>query len=140
MKNGSIKSLISSASGWSIKEMTKQFFKDALGWGIILWIAGYALGMILFAIVPLSMIGWIIIPMGAALMIWVLSRKIKGGSFRYYILLAVCWTIIAVIFDYFFLVKVFKPADGYYKLDVYLYYFLTFLFPLSYGWRKQKST
>lgn len=42
----------------------------------------------------------------------------------------------AVVCDYFFLVKLFKPADGYYKLDVYMYYFLTLTFPLIIGWRK----
>jgi hypothetical protein len=40
------------------------------------------------------------------------------------------------VFDYFLLVKVFKPVDGYYKLDVYLYYVLTFILPLIVGWRK----
>jgi len=45
--------------------------------------------------------------------------------------------LIAVIFDYLFLVKMFKPTDGYYKLDVYLYYILTFLLPLIVGWRKK---
>jgi len=53
-----------------------------------------------------------------------LIKKIKGDSFKYYLLLAISWTLIAIIFDYLFLVKVFKPADGYYKLDVYLYYLL----------------
>ncbi len=42
-----------------------------------------------------------------------------------------------IIFDYFFLVKMFKPADGYYKLDVYLYYVLTFILPLVVGWGKK---
>jgi len=36
-----------------------------------------------------------------------------------------------------FIVKAFKPADGYYKLDVYLYYALTFALPLIVGWRKK---
>lgn len=43
------------------------------------------------------------------------------------------WTLIAIIFDYFFLVKLLKPADGYYKLDVYLYYSLTFILPVVAG-------
>jgi hypothetical protein len=33
----------------------------------------------------------------------------------------------------------FKPADGYYKLDVYLYYILTFALPLIVGWRKSTN-
>ena len=84
------------------------------------------------------MIGWIIMPIGVVLTLWVLFKKIKGDSLKYYVGLAVCWTLIAVVFDYFFLVKAFKPADGYYKLDVYLYYALTFVLPIIAGWRKGK--
>jgi hypothetical protein len=118
--------------------MNKQFYKDAFGWGFILWLIGYALGIILFSIVSPSIIGWIIMPIGILITLWVLFKKIKSESFQYYLLLAVAWTLIAVMFDYFFLVKAFKPADGYYKLDVYLYYLLTFILPLIVGWRKKK--
>ncbi|MEK7185850.1 MAG: hypothetical protein AAB675_00605 [Patescibacteria group bacterium] len=118
--------------------MNRQLFKDALGWGFLLWLIGYALGIMLFSIVPISMIGWIITPIGIALTLWVLFKKIKGETLQYYFRLAIVWTLIAIIFDYFFLVKAFKPADGYYKLDVYLYYVLTFVLPLIVGWRKSK--
>jgi type III secretory pathway component EscS len=117
--------------------MDKQILKDALGWGFLLWLVGYALGIILFSIVPPFMIGWIIMPIGIVITLWVLFKKIKGETFQYYIKLAVFWTLVAIIFDYFFLVEVFKPADGYYKLDVYLYYTLTFILPLMVGWRKR---
>ena len=116
----------------------KQFYKDALGWGFILWLIGYALGVLLFAAVPLSMIGWIILPIGTIITLWVLFKKIASVSFQYYFVLAAAWTLIAIVFDYVFIVKLFKPADGYYKLDVYLYYVLTFVLPLIVGWRKQK--
>ena len=119
--------------------MNRQFYKDALGWGFILWLIGYALGIILFSGVPLSMIGWIILPIGTAITLWVLFRKVTSEAFQYYLFLAVAWTLIAVVFDYFFLVKLFKPTDGYYKLDVYLYYILTFVLPLIVGWRKQTN-
>ena len=117
--------------------MTKQFYKDAFGWGFILWLIGYALGMILFLVVPISVIGWIILPIGTIITLWVLLKKIKADSFKYYALLAVVWVFIAVVFDYFFLVKALNPADGYYKLDVYLCYALTFLLPLVVGWKKR---
>lgn len=117
--------------------MTKQFYKDAFGWGIILWLIGYVLGMVLFSVVPLSLIGWIILPIGTTITLWVLFKKVKGESFQYYLFLAVVWTLIAVDFDYFFIVIAFKPADGYYKLDVYLYYALNFVLPLIVGWRKK---
>ena len=116
-----------------------HLFKDTLGWGVVLWLIGYALGIILFSFVPISVIGWIITPIGITLTLWVLFKKVKGDTFRYYLLLATAWTLIAIVFDYFFLVRAFKPADGYYKLDVYLYYVFTFMLPLIAGWRKKVS-
>ena len=116
--------------------MNRQFYKDALGWGFALWLIGYALGIVLFAFVPPSALGWVIMPIGIIITLWVLFKKVKGESFRYYFLLAVIWTLMAVICDYFFLVKIFNPADGYYKPDVYLYYALTFALPLIVGWQK----
>ena len=117
---------------------SKQLLKDTLGWGFLLWLIGYILGIILFMIVPPSMVGWIIMPIGIVLTLWVLLRKVKSSSLQYYLLLAVVWTLIAIIFDYFLLVKLFKPADGYYKMDVYLYYILTFILPLII-WFKKKT-
>ena len=120
--------------------MSKQFIKDALGWGFLLWLIGYGLGMVLFSVVPLSMIGWVIMPIGTIITLWVLFKKVKANSFKYYVLLGLVWVLIAVVFDYFFLVKAFKPADGYYKLDVYLYYALTLMLPMIVGWRKKSLT
>lgn len=110
---------------------------DAFGWGFVLWLIGFALGVILFSVVPLSMIGWIIMPIGTVITLWVLIKKVKADSYPYYLLLSIVWTLIAIVLDYFFLVKAFKPADGYYKLDVYLYYLLTFILPLI-VWRTKK--
>lgn len=36
----------------------RQFLKDASGWGFVLWLIGYALGFVFFAIAPPDMIGW----------------------------------------------------------------------------------
>lgn len=116
--------------------MNKQFLKDSLGWGFLLWLIGYILGIILFMIVPQSLLGWVIIPIGTIITIWVLTKKISSTSFRYYAQLSVVWTLLAILFDYFFLVTLFTPPDGYYKLDVYVYYALTFILPLTVGWRK----
>jgi hypothetical protein len=120
--------------------MTKNFLKDSLGWGFVLWLIGYVLGVILFAIVPPSMIGWLITPIGIIIMLWVLFKRVGGESFQYFAMLAVIWTAIAVVFDYLFIVKAFNPADGYYKPDVYLYYALTFLIPLIFGWWKKSKS
>lgn len=119
--------------------MEKSFYKDALGWGIGLWLIGYVLGFVFFAFVPVSLIGWFIMPIAILITLWILLKKIGGGSFQHYILVAIAWTIIAVVFDYLFLVVLLKPADGYYKLDVYIYYTLTFILPLTIGWYKTRT-
>ena len=117
--------------------MSKQFYKDAFGWGSVLWLIGYILGILLFFVVSPSMIGWILTPIGTVITLWVLFKKIKSTSVQYYVMLAVVWTILAIALDYFLLVKVFNPADGYYKPDVYLYYAITFLLPLLAVWKKK---
>jgi hypothetical protein len=114
--------------------MNKQLLRDGFWWGIALWFVGYILGIILFMVVPVSLIGWIITPIGMALTLWVLLKKVKSQSFQYFISIALIWAVIAVVFDYFFLVQVFKPEDGYYKLDVYVYYLSSFVLPLLVGW------
>ena len=119
--------------------MTKQFYKDAFGWGFMLWLIGYVLGIVLFKTVPQNLLGWVIMPIGIIITLWVLFKKVKAGSFQYYAWLAIVWVLIAIVFDYFFLVKMFNPADGYYKLDVYLYYALTFALPIIVGWYKSKK-
>jgi len=60
------------------------FLKDALGWGFLLWLIGYALGIVLFTIVPPWAIGLVITPIGVAITLWVLLKKINGGSLPYY--------------------------------------------------------
>ena len=116
--------------------MNKQYLKDTLLWGSLLWLIGYILGIVLFMVVPTSLVGWVIMPIGTVITLWVLLKKIKLTFFQEYFFLAAIWTLIAIAFDYFFLVKIFNPADGYYKPDVYLYYALTFALPILVGWKK----
>src|SRR5690349_1831187 len=116
--------------------MRLRLLRDALGWGIALWLVGYILGLVLFALVPTSVIGWVISPIGVAITLWVLLTRIKARTLRSFATLSFVWTMIAVLFDYLFIVKAFNPSDGYYKPDVYLYYALTFLLPLGIGWWK----
>jgi len=118
--------------------MNKNLLMDSLGWGLILWLFGYLLGFLFFFFLPPAVLGWAILPIGLALTLWVLLARVKGASFRYYLLLAVVWTLIAAALDYLFIVQLLKPADGYYKLDVYLYYGLTFISPLGAAlWKKR---
>ena len=120
--------------------MNKTTLKDQFGWGILLWFIGYILGMILFFVMPPAMMGWVIMPIGIVITVWVLMKKIKPISLAYYLKIAAVWTLIAIIFDYLFIVRILKPSDGYYKPDVYLYYIFTFLLPvIVYWWKKRKK-
>jgi hypothetical protein len=117
--------------------MNKQLLKDSLIWGFVLWLIGYLLSFILFFMVPPMIIGWIIAPIGTGITLFVLFKKIKSSNFKYFLTLAIIWTIMAIIFDYFFIVKLLSPV-GYYKPAVFLYYGLTFGLPLFVSWRNKK--
>jgi hypothetical protein len=116
--------------------MNRQLLKDSFGWGFILWLIGYILGIVLFFVLPSSLIGWVIMPIGVVVTLWVLMRRVKVNLLQHFVMLAGVWTVIAVVLDYVFIVKAFSSADGYYKLDVYVYYVLTFTTPLAVGWWK----
>lgn len=120
--------------------MNKQVLKDTLGWGFLLWLFGYVLGFLFFALVPANMIGYVITPIGVAVTLRVLFKQINSNTLSYYLKLSIAWTLMAIICDYFFLVQVLHPADGYYKFDVYLYYAITFALPLIVGYLRKKSS
>jgi hypothetical protein len=119
--------------------MSKRFWIDALLWGFVLWLIGYVLGIVFFAFVPANLLGWAIMPIGILVALWILLTRVKGDSLLYYVLLGVAWCVIAIVLDYFLLVQLFKPADGYYKLDVYLYYAITLVLPIIVGWWKLRG-
>ena len=67
-----------------------------------------------------------------------LSRLRGGGSgsgrdspLEYYAKVGIAWVLIAVVFDYLFIVRLFQAT--YYEADVFVYYALTFLIPVSVG-------
>ena len=119
--------------------MNKQLLKDSLGWGIVLWLIGYILGIVFFFIVPQNLIGYFITPIGIIITFWVLFKKIKSNSLNHYLVLSFSWMLIAIVLDYFFIVKGFNSGQNYYKVDVYLYYALTFTMPLIAGWKKKAN-
>jgi len=120
--------------------MDKNFLKETFGWGFILWLIGYTLGFVLFFLVSPNMIGWIIMPIGIFVTIGVLLKKVRNNSFGSYVLLAAIWILMAIVLDYFLLVKLLDPDDGYYKLDVYVYYTTTFLLPVIVWWYKNRRS
>lgn len=118
-------------------EINKDFFKDTFGWGFLLWVFGYILGIIFYMVAPPSMIGWVITPIATVITLWILVKKIKINSPQYYLVIGIIWTVLAIVLDYFLIIKLFKPQDSYYKLDVYLYYALTLILPPIVGLMKQ---
>ena len=119
--------------------MDRQTIIDTLGWGLALWLIGYILGILFFFVLPAPLIGWAILPIGVIITLFVLLAKVAGNNLRYYAVLAVAWTAIAIACDYIFIVLLFRPAEPYYKADVYLYYLLTLALPLLAGWWKGRA-
>lgn len=105
-------------------------------WGALLWLFGYMLGFVFYALVPKAMIGWYVMPSGVLATWWVLIKKIKHAQLMCYLGVGVFWTVIAVVLDYIFLVKL-LGANDYYKTDIFIYYGATFLLPLAAGWYKK---
>ena len=114
--------------------MELRAVKKVLVWGVGLWFFGYGLGMLLFMLVPVVMIGWVILPIGTMVTLWVLYKRFKLDELGGYVKLGIVWMLLAVVLDYIFIVMMLKPEDGYYKLDVYLYYLLTLVLPICVGW------
>lgn len=119
--------------------MSRQLFKDIFLWGFLLWLFGYILGIVFYMFLPKPLIGWAIMPLGILFALWVLLKKIRLYTLREYLLLGAGWVLIAVIFDYIFLVQLFKTGISYYKADVFLYYLITFLLPFIGYWRKKEK-
>lgn len=126
----SIIKLLLVISNLTKQTMPKKFILNVFKSGTLLWLFGYVLGIILFMLVPSQLVGWIIMPIGTLVTIWILNKKIVLNSLADSIFTSTTWTLIAIICDNLFLVRLFKPTDGYYKLDVYLYYLITFALPI----------
>ena len=111
--------------------MNRFITRDLLGLGLLQWFAGYVLGFVFYAFVPAELIGWFVMPLAVGLTCLVLWKWVRVDSMRDALLLGLAWSTIAIACDYFFLVKLLKPPDGYYKVDVYLYYLLMFALPVA---------
>lgn len=108
--------------------------KDALGWGFGLWIFGYLLGFFFYVFLPPRLIGWAIMPFGILATLWVVKDKIESRNMHYLLRLGAIWALLAIILDFFFIFLLLRPTDGYYKLDVCLYYLFTLLLPAGFAW------
>ena len=91
--------------------------------------------ILFFAFVPPTLIGWFVMSIGTALTIFVLWKWIRPETIGRGILLGVAWCAIAIICDYIFIVMLLDPPDGYYKLDIYIYYVFTLALPVLMAWQ-----
>lgn len=117
-----------------------HFVKNNLIWGFLLWLFGYLASFVLFFLVPPSYIGWILMPLGIIITLWVLLKRIKVNEHNEYIIVGIIWLLIAIVFDYFLIVKALNPVDGYYKPSVYIYYVLTLILPIAVCFYKKQLT
>jgi hypothetical protein len=110
-----------------------QWIKDTIGIGILLWLIGYLVSIGLFFTPLAENMGWIITavftPVTIAITWW--WFRARDLPLTYYAMVGAVWTVIAVVFDYLFIVRLFQAA--YYETDVFVYYALTFLIPVGVG-------
>jgi hypothetical protein len=113
----------------------KQIIKDTAGLGIALWLIGYLASLVLFMSPYAGIMGWILLivftPVTIAVVYW-WFRKRESLTLNYYAEVGIAWVIIAVVFDYLFIVQLFHAT--YYGIDVFVYYALTFLIPVGVGY------
>ncbi len=119
---------------WKNKTECKNKAIDFLGYGFGLWLLGFALGMLFFSFVPASLLGLPILLVMTPVAIYATLKRFKNANYSlsYYAGVGVAWLAIAVVLDYFLLVKAFN-VQNYYDADVIIYYAVTFLIPVGVG-------
>lgn len=118
----------------NMSKMTKTILVDAPLLGIFVWLIGYLAGIVLYFFLSPDILGWVLFAIFAPIVILLCYKRFgkREKSISYYASVAAVWLIVALVFDYLFLVKLLNPPV-YYKLDVYVYYASTFLIPFLVG-------
>jgi hypothetical protein len=113
---------------------------DVFVFGILIWLIGYIVSLILFSFVPNSILGWILCIVFTPITFLIAQRRFKNRKLKFfcYFMTGVIWTVIAIVLDYLFIVKLFSAVD-YYKVDVFVYYAITFLIPVIIGLGKRNN-
>ena len=112
----------------------KQLIKDTAGIGTGLWLIGYIASLILFFSPYAGIMGWILLAIFTPVtlvIVWWWFRKRARLPLQYFAGVGVSWVLIAVVFDYLFIVLLFQA--NYYGIDVFVYYAVTFFIPLGIG-------
>lgn len=120
----------------------KNWIKDAVGLGTLLWLFGYVASLVLFFTPFVNNLGWIISAIFTPITIvitWLWFRA-RDLPLLYFVKVGIVWTVIAIVLDYLFIVQLFQAT--YYETDVFVYYALTFLIPAGVGlylnWSREK--
>jgi hypothetical protein len=115
------------------KDATKTKLID-IGLGLLIWLIGYIASIVLWGAVSPDMLGWVLFVVFLPLMIYIPYSRFRNRkeTVGYYLLMASVWVLIAVVLDYLFIVQMFN-SQSYYKLDVYVYYAITFIAPFLIG-------
>lgn len=111
-----------------------QWITDMAGLGIVLWLIGYLASLALFFSPFAATMGWILIIMFTPVTIvitWWWFKRREPLPLPYFAKVGIVWMLIAIVFDYFFIVLLFQAS--YYGPDVFVYYALTFLIPAGVG-------
>lgn len=108
---------------------------DTLGLGVGIWLIGYIASIILYFVIPNSILGWVLFVIFTPIVLCIayLRFRKRKESIGYYLAIAVVWTITAIVLDYIFIVTLFNN-NSYYKIDVFVYYLTTFVIPLLIGY------
>lgn len=117
-----------------MSKLAKTTLVDAPLLGIFVWFIGYLAGIVLYFFLSPDILGWVLFAIFTPIVILLCYKRFgkREESISYYAFVAAVWLIVAVVFDYLFLVKLLNPPV-YYKLDVYIYYASTFLMPFLGG-------
>jgi hypothetical protein len=118
----------------------QKWIKDTAVLGTGLWLIGYLASLVLFFSPYAGIMGWILLVIFTPVTIavtWWWFRKRKDLTLEYFAKVGIAWMLIAVVFDYLFIVMLFQA--NYYEADVFVYYALTFLIPVGVGLSLQRS-
>ena len=117
-----------------MSRLAKTTLVDGPLLGIFVWLIGYLAGIVLYFFISPDILGWVLCAIFTPIVILLCYKRFgkREESISYYAFVAAVWLIVAVVFDYLFLVKLLNPSV-YYKLDVYVYYVSTFLIPFLVG-------
>lgn len=124
----------------NVKFSSKSGLSDALGMGSLLWLMGYVLSLVLFAIIPEKLMAQIILAIMTPVFFIIAFYKLrfKSEHISYYVLIGIVWLSVAVVLDYLFIIRLFN-VKNYYDIEVIVYYLITVIIPILIGIRYRQK-